>query len=177
MRRGVQRSKTRLMLAFSLLASLPRRGSLVASALRLRFAFLLSAFRYRGCGKRSVSLGGCTAFSSMGSLGWRASRALWIKCCRVALSSVRGDGMFGMVVQSSFRICRHLGATVRSQCGVFLMLRLILPSELGLRRPRALASMRGPRLVFAEMMFAWWGWPIAIICHRGSRGGRPGRVL
>ena len=31
--------------------------------------------------------------------------------------------------------------------------------------------------MFAKSVFAWWGWPIAIHCHRGSRGGHPGRAL
>ena len=67
--RGVQRSKTKLMPEFSPLASLPRRGSLVVSALRLRSAFLLFAFCRRGDGKWRASLGGCTVFPSTGFLG------------------------------------------------------------------------------------------------------------
>ena len=67
--------------------------------------------------------GTCPACPSVGSRGRRAS-ALWIECCRVALSSVRGDGVSRIDVQSLFRICRHLGSMGRSQSGVVLMLRL-----------------------------------------------------
>ena len=111
------------MLAFSPLASLPRRGFLVVSALRLRYAFRLSAFLRRGDGKWSVSFGICASFPSMGSLGWRVS-ALLIEYCRVALSNVRGDGVSGMVAQSSLRISHRLGAMGRSQSGVVLTFRL-----------------------------------------------------
>ena len=83
------------MPAFSPLASLPRKGSRVVSALRLRSAFLLSALRRRGDGKWSMSLVVCTAFVSVVSLGGRVS-ALLMECCRVALSSVSGDGVSGM---------------------------------------------------------------------------------
>ena len=85
------------MPAFSPLASLPRRGSLVVSALRLRSAFRLSAFLRRGDGQCSVSLVICTTFFFVVSLGGRVS-ALLMECCRVALSSVNGDGVSGMVV-------------------------------------------------------------------------------
>jgi len=86
MRGGAHLARTRLMPALSPLASLPRRGSLVVSALRLRSAFRLSAFRRRGDGKCRVSLGMCTVVFSVVSLGWRVS-ALLMECCRVALSS------------------------------------------------------------------------------------------
>ena len=85
------------MPAFSPFVSLPRRGSLVVSALRLRYTFRLFAFLRRGDGKWSVSLGICATFPSLGSLRWRVS-ALLMECCRVALSSVRGDGVSRMVV-------------------------------------------------------------------------------
>ncbi len=110
------------MHAFSPMASLPRRGSLVVSALRLRSAFLLSALLRRDDGKWSVSLGICTEVCSVVSLGGRVS-ALLMECWHVALSSVIGDGVFGMVVQSSCRMCRHLGAMGRSHSGAVLMLR------------------------------------------------------
>ena len=42
----------------------------------------------------------------------------------MSLSSVRRDGVSRMVVQSSFRIRRHLGAMGRSQSGTVFMLRL-----------------------------------------------------
>jgi len=85
------------MHAFLPLASLHRKVSLVVSALRLSSAFRLSAFLRRGDGKWSVSLGICTAFFSMVSLGGRIS-ALLMERCRVALSCANGDGMSGMVV-------------------------------------------------------------------------------
>ena len=69
----------------------------------------MSAFLRRGDGKCSASLGICTALFFVVSLGWRVS-ALLRECCRVALSSVKGDGVPRMVVQSSFRIRHHLGA-------------------------------------------------------------------
>ena len=94
---GVHRSRTRLMPALSPLPSLPRRGSVVARALRFRSAFRLSTFLLRGDEKWSVILDVGTALPFVGSLGWRVS-ALLIECCRVALSNVRGDGVFGMVV-------------------------------------------------------------------------------
>ncbi len=59
MRRGGHLSKTLLILALSPLASLPRRGSLVTVALRLRTAFLFSDRRCRGVGKWSMSFEGC----------------------------------------------------------------------------------------------------------------------
>ena len=59
---GVHRSRTRLMHAFSPLASLPRRVSFVVRALRLRSGFRLSAFLRRGDGTWSVNLGIFTAF-------------------------------------------------------------------------------------------------------------------
>ena len=31
--------------------------------------------------------------------------------------------------------------------------------------------------MFADKVFAWWGWPIAILCYRRSRGSHPGRAL
>ena len=111
-----------MMHAFLSLASLPRKDSRVVSALRLRSAFLLSAFLRRGDGKWSVSLVVCTAFVSGVSLGGRV-RALLMECCRVVLSSVNGDGVSGMAVQSSLRMCRHLGGMGRSQSEVVLMLR------------------------------------------------------
>ena len=111
------------MPAVSPLASLPRRGSLVVSALRLRSDLRLSAFLRRGDGKCSMSLGMCSVFFPVVSLGGKVS-ALLMDCCRVALSSVSGDGVSGMVVQSSCRICRHLGAMGRSHSGVVLMMRL-----------------------------------------------------
>ena len=92
----------------------------MVSALRVRSAFRLSALLRRGDGKCSVSLGICTALS-MRSLEWRVS-ALLMECCRVALSNVSGDGVSGMVVQSSLRMCRHLGAMGRSHSEVVLML-------------------------------------------------------
>ena len=57
------------MPAFSPLASLPRRGSRVVSALRLRSSFLLSALLRRGDGKWSVILFVCISFVSVVSLG------------------------------------------------------------------------------------------------------------
>ncbi len=57
------------MHAFSPLASLPRRGSLVVSALRLRSSLLLPALLRRGDGKWSVSLGIFTEFCFVVSLG------------------------------------------------------------------------------------------------------------
>ena len=122
MRKGVHLARTRLMPAFSPLALLPRRGSLVVSAFRLRSSFRLSAFLRRGDGKCSVSLGICTALFSVVFLGWRVS-ALLRECCRVALYSVKSDGVSGLVVQSSFRIRRNVGAMGRSQSRAFLMLR------------------------------------------------------
>jgi hypothetical protein len=124
MRRGVHLTRMRLMPAFSPLASLPRRGSRVVGVLRLRSAFLLSALLRRGDGKWSVSLVVCTAFVSVVSLGGRVGAHL-MECCRVALSSVRGEGVSGIVVQSSSRMYRHLGAIGRSQSGVVLMVRYI----------------------------------------------------
>ncbi len=63
-----------------------------------------------------------------------------MECCRVALSSIIGDGVSGMVVQSSLRTCRHLGGPIvgRSECFVS-----VFPSELGPWRPGALAGMYG----------------------------------
>jgi hypothetical protein len=122
MRRGVHIARTGLMHAFLPLASLSRRGSLVVSAFRLRSAFRLSAFLRRGDEKCSVSLGICTAVFYVVMFGWCAS-ALLRECCRVALSNVREDGVSRMVVLSSFRIRRHLGAMGRSQSGAVLMLR------------------------------------------------------
>ena len=110
---AVHCSRTRLMPAFSPLASLPRRGSLVVSDVRSRSALLLSALLRRGDGKWSVSLGICTEFCSMVSLGGRVG-SLLMECCRVALSSVIGDRVSGMVAKSSLRMCRHLGAMGRS---------------------------------------------------------------
>ena len=72
-----------------------------------------------------MSLDVGTAFPYVGSLAWRV-RALLIECCRVAMSNVRGDGVSRKVVQSSFKISRHLGAIGRSQSGMMLMLRLSL---------------------------------------------------
>ncbi len=85
-------------------------------------SFSLSALLRRGDGKWSVSLGICTEVCYVVSLGVRAS-ALLMECCPVALSSVIGDGVYGMIVQSSFRMCRRLGAMGRSQSGAVLMLR------------------------------------------------------
>ena len=31
--------------------------------------------------------------------------------------------------------------------------------------------------MFVVGVFAWWGWPIAVLCHRVSRDGHPGRAL
>ncbi len=64
----------------------------------------------------------CISCGSVVSLGGRVS-ALFMEGCRVALSSVMGDKVFGMVVQTSSRMCRHLGAMGRFQSGVVLMLR------------------------------------------------------
>ena len=47
-------------------------------------------------------------------------------CWSVALSRARGEGVFGTVVQSSSRICLHLGAMGRSHSGVEMMPRLRL---------------------------------------------------
>jgi hypothetical protein len=118
------------MPAFSPLASLPRRGSLVVRALSFRSDFRLSAFIRREDGKCSVSLGICSAFSSVVSLGWRVSEVS-TESCRVALSSIRGDGVSGIVVQSSLRISRHLGAMGRSQIGEVLMLRFSFSQRAG----------------------------------------------
>ena len=62
-------------------------------------------------------------FFAVVSLGGKVS-ALLMECCRVALSTISGNGVSGIVVQSSCRMCRHLGAMGRSQSGVVLMLRL-----------------------------------------------------
>ena len=62
---------------------------------------------------------------------WWRVRAILIGCCSVALSNVRGDGVFGMVVQTSFRISRHLGAMGRSKSGMVLMIRLSLSQWAG----------------------------------------------
>jgi len=105
------------MPAFSPLASLPRRGYLVVGFLRLRSVFLLSALFRRGDGKWSMIF----SFVSVVSLGGRV-RALLMECCRVALYSFNGDGVSGMVVQPSLRMCRHLGAMGRSQSEVVLMM-------------------------------------------------------
>ncbi len=88
--------------------------------LRLRSAFFLSALLRRGDEKWSVIL----SFGSEVFLGGRVS-ALLMECCRVALSNVSGEGVSGMVVQSSSRMYRHLGAIGRSQSGVVLMVRFI----------------------------------------------------
>jgi hypothetical protein len=72
----------------------------------------------------------CPVFFAVVSLGGKAS-ALLMECCRVALSGVSGDGVSGMVVQSSCRMCRHLGAMGRSQSGVVLMLRLSFSQRAG----------------------------------------------
>ncbi len=103
-----------------ILASLPRRSSWVVCALRLRSAFLLSALLRRGAGKWSVIFS-CVSVVSLGG----KLRALLMECCRVALSNVSGDGVPEMAIQSSSRMCRHLGAMGRSQSGVVLMLRFI----------------------------------------------------
>ena len=112
----------------------------------------------------------------MGSLGWRAS-ALVIECCRVALSNIRGDRVSRMVVQSSFRICRHFGAMERSHSGLVAMLRLSFAKWTGFVEAKSARKYVRPLVMFAERVFAWWGWPIAIPCHRGSMGGHPGRAL
>ncbi len=70
-----------------------------------------------------MSLGMCPVFFAAVSLGGKVS-ALLMEYCRVAISTVSGDGVSGMVVQSSCRLCRHLGAMGRSQSGVVFMLRL-----------------------------------------------------
>ena len=31
--------------------------------------------------------------------------------------------------------------------------------------------------MFAVGVCAWWGWPIAVLYHQGSRVGHPGRAL
>ena len=46
--------------------------------------------------------------------------------CSVALYMAIGEWVFGMFVQSSSRICLHLGAMGRSQSGVEFMVRLSL---------------------------------------------------
>jgi len=56
------------------------------------------------------------------SLGVRAMpvNALVMDCCRVALSRAKGEGVFGMAVQSSSSMCLHLWAMGRSHSGVEL---------------------------------------------------------
>ena len=63
---GVHRSRIRVIPAFSPLASLPRRGSIVVCALRFRYVFRLFAFLRRGDGKWSVSLDIGTVFDLCG---------------------------------------------------------------------------------------------------------------
>ena len=121
MRRGVQRERTSVMWALSPEASLPRRGSLVMGAFRLRFALRLFAFLIRGVGKCSVIFGGGSARPTEGALVRRVN-ALGMDCWRVAWSRASGEGVAGMAVQSSAKSVRHLGAMGRSQRGSFLML-------------------------------------------------------
>ena len=64
------------MPACSLLASLPRRGSIMVRAFRFRSSFRLSAFLRRVDGKWSVSLDIGNVCPSVGSLGWRVSALL-----------------------------------------------------------------------------------------------------
>ena len=49
----------------------------------------------------------------------------------VALARAIGEGVFGMVLQSSSKICLHLGAMGRSHIGVELMSSLSLANCLG----------------------------------------------
>jgi hypothetical protein len=100
MRRGGHLSKILLMLALSPLASLPRRGSLVTVALRLRAAFLFSARRCRGVGKWSISFGGCSDGPASAGGGGLA-RAVWMEFWRAALSRASGEGVGGRFVQAS----------------------------------------------------------------------------
>ena len=58
--------------------------------------------------------------------------ALGMDCCWVALSRAIGEGVFGIVVQSSSRICIHLEAMERSHSGAELMGRLSLAQCSGL---------------------------------------------
>ena len=52
-------------------------------------------------------------------------------CWSVALARVKGEGVLGIVVYSSSRICLHLGAMRRSHNGVELMPRFSLAQCLG----------------------------------------------
>ena len=120
-RRGGHLSKTLLILALSPLASLPRRGSLVTVALRLRAAFLFSDRRCRGVGKWSMSFEGYSVGPASAGGGGRA-KALWMEFWRVALSRASGEGMGGRFVQASLINSHHLGAMGRSHRGATLIL-------------------------------------------------------
>ncbi len=97
----------------------PRRGSTVVCLFRLRSAFRLSAFRHRGDGECSEILCGGPVVPYVGAR-CRAS-ALVLECWSVIVSRANGEGVFGMVNQSSYRIRLHLGAMGRSHRGVDLM--------------------------------------------------------
>jgi len=76
--------------------------------------------------------------------------ALVMDCCLAALSRAKGEGVFGIHVQSSAIICFHLWAMGRSHNGVELMPRLSLAQCSGfvdesnaLRYVKAACSDRG----------------------------------
>ena len=72
--------------------------------------------------------------------------ALVMDCWRVALSRAKGEGVFGMVVQSSSRIFLHLWAMGRSHSGVEFMPRLSLSQWSGfVDKSSALRHVRAAR--------------------------------
>ena len=97
-------------------------------------------------------------------------------CYSVAVSRAIGEGVFGMFVHSSSRICFHLGAMGRSHIGVELMIRLSLAQCSGfveessaLMYVKAARSGRGRGLRMV-------GLPTVALYRLGSRGGRLSRV-
>ncbi len=145
MRRGGHLSKTLLILALSPLASLPRRGSLVTVALRLRAAFLLSDRRCRGVGKWSMSFEGCSDGPASAGGGGLA-RALWTEFWRVALSKASGEGVGGRFAQASRSKSRHLGAMGRSHRGAtFIFCRSFVQCAASVKARRARRYVRALR--------------------------------
>jgi len=108
---GSARAKTLRMEAFSPGASLPRRGSMVGADLRLeaalrlgpRVLFVLKWRTMRGPSLRVGREGGGGMFPMASAMVG----------CLDALLTARGEGLFGMLLQSVVKMALHQGAMER----------------------------------------------------------------